>query len=327
MEGTGRGREVEGAGRRPDLAEKVYAGERLTRADGEALCAGDDLVWLGGLAQRRRTDRHADRVLVELTAGEPVPAPESYPDLLRELSVAQPDGVPVVVTATDVRRFATATGRFVEEILDELVDAGLGGLAGGDLEIVEPDGGQSASGWADWSRIHRAAHRRGLRTVATMRHGRAEQPGQRIDQLLRIRELQDETGGFITFVPLRHPYDGVTPAPSPAESLKTFAVARLLLDNVPHVRASWAAYGLSTAQLALNFGADELAGSLAEYRLLHTDGDHPAPATPDREELLDLVWDAGFRPVERDARYTVVREYEAPVPLAQRRAEPQRIWA
>ncbi|MEE6261159.1 aminofutalosine synthase MqnE [Plantactinospora sonchi] len=313
-------------GRKRELEEKVYAGERLTRADGEALFASDDLVWVGRLAHRRRTDRHADRVLVEADGVAPVPAPDSYADLLRALGSASSGDAPVVVTATDVRRYATAVDRPAEEILRELVEAGLDTLTGGDLEIVDPDGGPT-TGWPDWARVHRSAHAGGLRTTATMRHGHGEEPRHRIDQLLRLRELQDETGGFVAFVPLRHPYDLSASAASPAESLKTFAVSRLLLDNVSHLRASWAAYGPSVAQLALNFGADELTGSLAEHRLLHTDGGYQAPAVPSREELLDLVWDAGFQPVERDARYTVVREYEAPVPLARRRAEPQRIWA
>lgn len=101
------------------------------------------------------------------------------------------------------------------------------------------------------------------------------------------------------------------PAPSPAESLRAFALARLLLDEAVHVVASLPTHGAPLAQLALNFGADDLV----------------CPADADREDVVHLIWDAGLRPVERDGEYGVVREYDPPVPLAERRADPQRIWA
>ena len=109
--------------------------------------------------------------------------------------------------------------------------------------------------------------------------------------------------------------------------LKTFAVSRLMLDNFAHVKVFWVMHGLSTSQLALNYGADDMDGSVVEYKITH-DADHFG--TPDkltRENLLDLIRDAGFQPKERNTRYEVLRSYDRPVALAERRAEPQAVWA
>ena len=111
-----------------------------------------------------------------------------------------------------------------------------------------------------------------------------------------------------------------------SQSLKTFAVSRLLFDNVPHVKCFWVMHGLSLAQLSLNFGVDDLDGSVVEYKITHDADAYGTPDTMHREDLLQLIWDAGFQPVERNTHYQVVREYEPPVSLEQRRAEPQQVW-
>jgi aminodeoxyfutalosine synthase len=174
-----------------------------------------------------------------------------------------------------------------------------------------------------------------------MLYGHIEEPRHRVDHVLRLRELQDETGGFQVFIPLRYQHDFVdaadgkirnriqarTTMAAPAESLKTFAVSRLLFDNVPHVKCFWVMHGLSVAQLSLNFGVDDLDGSVVEYKITHDADEYGTPNTMHREDLLHLIWDAGFQPVERNTRYEVVREYDPPVPLAERRAEPQQVWA
>jgi aminodeoxyfutalosine synthase len=146
--------------------------------------------------------------------------------------------------------------------------------------------------------------------MATMLYGHIEEPSHRVDHVVRLRELQDETGGFETFILLRP-----TMAVAPIESLKTFAVSRLLFDNAPHVTCSLVTHGSSIAQLTLNFGADDLAGSSGDAAAMH------------RGDLLNLIWDAGFRPVERSERFEVVREYDAAPSLADRRSEPQQVWA
>jgi aminodeoxyfutalosine synthase len=183
--------------------------------------------------------------------------------------------------------------------------------------------------WEDWSRIHRLAHAKGLRTPATMLYGHIEEPRHRVDHVLRLRELQDETGGFAVFIPLRFHNDNNRlshlPMATPAEALTTFAVSRLLFDNIDHVKCFWVMHGLDTAQLALSFGADDLDGSVVEYKITHDADGYGTPDKLTRDGLLDLIRDAGFRPVERNTRYEILREYDGPDP--DRRREPQPVWA
>ena len=190
-----------------------------------------------------------------------------------------------------------------------------------------------ATHWEDWSRIHRLAHAKGLRTPATMLYGHIEEPRHRVDHVLRLRELQDETGGFAVFIPLRFQHDFhdskdgkvrnrlmTQPMATGVEALKTFAVSRLLLDNFDHVKCFWVMHGLSTAQLALNYGADDLDGSVVEYKITHDADNFGTPDKMTREDLLELIRDAGFTPVERNTRYEVIREFEGPEPGAARGA-------
>jgi aminodeoxyfutalosine synthase len=315
------------AGLKRALEDKVYAGERLSREDGLALFESDDLAWLGRLAHDKRTEVNGDRVLFaasrqldlagvddvvgrargmrddDLTEVHIVNAVHTgrprhyYPGLLRDLRAELPGVGLAGFSAGEILELEKSGG----DVLDELTNAGLDSLAAGN------------GPWEDWSRIHRLAHGKGMKTPASMLYGYDEEPAHRVDHLLRLRELQDETGGFAVFIPLRHRPDSVDGrAAAPAESLKTFAVSRLLFDNVAHVSASTVTHELSVAQLALNFGADEFDGSAAEYH------------TPD---LLNLIWDAGLRPVRRTVRYEVVREYDAAPGFAARRSEPQQVWA
>ncbi|GAA4919724.1 aminodeoxyfutalosine synthase [Stackebrandtia albiflava] len=268
-----------------------------------------------------------------------------YPRVLRELKAALPEVSLKAFTATEVQWFEKISGLSADEILDELIDAGLASLTGGGAEIFDWEVRQHIVDhdchWEDWSRIHRLAHHKGLKTPATMLYGHIEEPRHRVDHVLRLRELQDQTGGFAVFIPLRYQHDfhdsrdgkvrnriqERTTMASPTESLRTFAVSRLLLDNFDHVKCFWVMHGLDVAQLSLNFGADDLDGSVVEYKITHDADSYGTPATMHREDLLELIRDAGFTPVERDTRYRVIREYDPPVPLARRRSEPQRVWA
>jgi aminodeoxyfutalosine synthase len=392
------------AGLKREIEEKVYAGERLSRADGVALYSSDDLAWLGRLAHHRRTGRSGDRVLFDVNRhlnltnvcgascaycsfqrkpGErdaytmeieeavararetvaretpddrptelhivnglhPTLPWDYYPAVLSALRAALPTVRLNAFTATEVHWFERISGRPAGELLDELIGAGLDSLTGGGADIFDPEVRQRIVDhdchWEDWSRIHRLAHARGVRTPSTMLYGHIEEPRHRVDHVLRLRELQDETGGFTTFAPQRYLHDAVAPADggirnrlqaqnamaAPAESLKTLAVSRLLFDNVPHVRCSRATHGLSVTQLALNFGVDDVDGSVIEHGIVQVAGGDGAPGAMRREALLHLIWDAGFRPVERDTRYDVLREYAAPPSLAERRSEPQQVWA
>src|SRR4029450_6029565 len=120
---------------------------------------------------------------------------------------------------------------------------------------------------------------------------------------------------------IRNRLQARTTMASPAESLKTFAVSRLLFDNVPHVKCFWVMHGLSVAQLSLNFGVDDLDGSVVEYKITHYADSYGTPNTRHREHLLPLIGEAGSQPVERNTKYEVVREYDKPTSLAERRAE------
>jgi len=262
-----------------------------------------------------------------------------YPRVLRELKAALPHVALKAFTATEVHWFEEISGLPVDEVLDELIDAGLESLTGGGAEIFDWEVRQHIvdhrTHWEDWSRIHRIAHGKGLRTPATMLYGHVEQPRHRVDHVLRLRELQDETGGFQVFIPLRFQHDPGDarnqlqnqPMATPAESLTTFAVSRLLFDNVPHVKCFWVMHGTSLAQLSLNFGVDDLDGSVVEYKITHDADNYGTPDTLHRDDLLTLIRDAGFIPVERNTRYETVRVYDGPTPLAQRRAEPQPMWS
>jgi aminodeoxyfutalosine synthase len=268
-----------------------------------------------------------------------------YPRVLKELKAALPNVNLKAFTATEVQWFEKISGLSADEILDELIEAGLESLTGGGAEIFDWEVRQHIVDhdchWEDWSRIHRLAHAKGLRTPATMLYGHIEEPRHRVDHVLRLREMQDETGGFAVFIPLRYQHDFVdaqdgkvrnriqvqTTMASPTESLRTFAVSRLLLDNFDHVKCFWVMHGLDVAQLSLNFGADDLDGSVVEYKITHDADDYGTPNTMHRADLLELIRDAGFTPVERNTRYEVVRTYDPPVSAAERRAEPQDVWA
>ncbi len=256
-----------------------------------------------------------------------------YPRALRELKAALPGVALKAFTATEIHWFEEISGLGADEILDELIDAGLESLTGGGAEIFDWDVRKQIvdhkTHWEDWSRIHRLAHAKGLRTPATMLYGHIEEPRHRVDHVLRLRELQDETGGFVVFIPLRFHNDNNRlshlPMATPAEALTTFAVSRLLFDNVEHVKCFWVMHGLSTAQLALTFGADDLDGSVVEYKITHDADGYGTPDKMTRDDLLDLIRDAGFRPVERNTRYQVLREYDGPD--STRRDQPQPVWA
>ena len=255
-----------------------------------------------------------------------------YPRVLRELKAALPSVALKAFTATEIHWFEKISGLSADEVLDELIDAGLESLTGGGAEIFDWEIRQQIvdhdTHWEDWSRIHRLAHQKGLRTPCTMLYGHIEEPRHRVDHVLRLRELQDETGGFAVFIPLRFQHDAAAirvtgcriarPMATGAEALKTFAVTRLLFDNVPHVKNFWVMHGLTTASLSLYFGADDLDGSVVEYKITHDADGFGTPNTMTRDDLLDLIRDAGFRPVERDTRYGTIREYDGSDP---RRAE------
>jgi aminodeoxyfutalosine synthase len=200
------------------------------------------------------------------------------------------------------------------EALVRLRAAGLDTMPGGGAEVFSPRLQKllrytGKAGADRWLEIHRIAHGLGIRSNATMLYGHVETLAERVEHLLRLRALQDETGGFLTFVPLLYQVGDTRLVPrqaSPVDSLRTVATARLLLDNFPHVEAYWVMLGEATASIALGFGADDVNGTLVDERIAHAAG-ADSPAGLAREQILRMIRDAGRVPVERDALYNVVR--------------------
>ena len=163
-----------------------------------------------------------------------------------------------------------------------------------------------------WIEIHRIAHGLGIKSNCTMLYGHVETHEERVDHLLQLRALQDETGGFQAFVPLVfHPENTalrrITKA-SGVEDLRLIAVSRLLLDNIPHIKAYWIMLGIKTAQVALAFGADDLDGTVVEEKIFH-DAGADSPQEVPLDELVSLIRAAGREPVERDTVYNVVQRH------------------
>lgn len=233
-----------------------------------------------------------------------------YTDLLRGLKSVRPDIHLKCFTAVEIAFFADTYGMADEEVLRELTAAGLDSLPGGGAEIFAPRVRKKIShDKADADRylsIHRLAHRMGIRSNVTMLYGHIETFEDRVDHMLRVRALQDETGGFQAFIPLAfHPDNNQMrklPAPTASDTLRVHAVARLLLDNVPHVKAFWIATGVEVAQIALWYGANDLDGTVQEERIYHMAGSR-TPEALSSADIRRLISVAGREPIERDTLY------------------------
>jgi aminodeoxyfutalosine synthase len=213
-------------------------------------------------------------------------------------------------TAVEINWFAYLTKQPYEWILNELKQAGLGSLPGGGAEIFDPGVRakicEHKADSENWIEIHRTAHQLGLRSNATMLYGHVEQAEHRIDHLLKLRDLQDETGGFQTFIPLAfHPENtgmSYLPKPSASMDLKVMALSRLMLDNFDHIKAYWIMLGEQTAQVALSFGADDLDGTVV-HELIYHDAGAKTPEGLTVDQLHRLIREAGCEPIERDTLY------------------------
>lgn len=224
-------------------------------------------------------------------------------------------------TAVEWDWFARLTGRPTRDILAEFKDAGLGSLPGGGAEIFHPEVRdiicEHKADTDSWLRIHREAHELGLRSNATMLYGHIEKPLHRIDHLCKLRELQDQTGGFQTLIPLAfHPDNTKLGAEhkiqkaSAIMDLRMIAISRLMLDNFPHIKAYWIMLGIPTAQLALSYGADDIDGTVVHEKIYHDAGsDTPQELTV--AQLRRLIEEAGRVPVERDTLYNAVIRSDA----------------
>ena len=243
-----------------------------------------------------------------------------YLNLIRLLHGAFPHLHLKAWTAVEINWCEFLTRRSPRSILAELIDAGLGSMPGGGAEIFHPEiRDQICEHKADatrWLDVHRAAHELGLKTNCTMLYGHLETAYHRVDHLLRLRELQDETKGFQTFIPLAfHPENtGLShlKKPSALDDLRTIAVSRLMLDNIPHIKAYWIMLGIGTAQTALAYGADDLDGTV-RHELIYHDAGATTPELLSVEQIQALIRESGRQPVERDTLYReVLRSSENP---------------
>jgi aminodeoxyfutalosine synthase len=242
---------------------------------------------------------------------------EYYERMVQAIHAAHPEVQIKAFTAAEIDYWWRRWKIEPAEALARLKAVGLQSMPGGGAEIFSPRLARllKYTGKADpdrWCEIHGIAHGLGIRTNATMLYGHVETPAERVDHLLRLRVQQDLSGGFVTFVPLAYQVAATrlrerqTP---PTDSLRTIAVARLLLDNFPHVEAYWVTLGEQTASIALHFGADDVNGTLEDERIQHLSGAE-TPAGLARERLFRMIRDAGKIPVERDALYNVIQVYD-----------------
>ncbi len=237
-----------------------------------------------------------------------------YTDLLSGMKRVRPGIHLKCFTAVEIAFFADHYGKTDEQVLVELREAGLDSLPGGGAEIFAPRVRRKISyDKCDGDRyiaVHRTAHRLGMRTNMTMLYGHIETLAERVDHILQVRALQDETGGLQAFIPLAFHNDNnqmrKLPAPTGTDTLRTHAVARLLLDNVDHIKAYWISSGVELAQTALWFGADDLDGTVQEETIYHMAGS-TTPTALSTEQIERLIRDAGREPIERDTLYNVVR--------------------
>jgi len=213
-------------------------------------------------------------------------------------------------TPVEIDWFSRQTKKPIRAVLEDMIDAGVGSLPGGGAEIFHPEVRdricEHKADARNWLDIHRTAHELGLKSNCTMLYGHIEQAYHRIDHLIRLRDLQDETGGFQTFIPLAfHPDNtGLShiKKPNALMDLRTMAVSRLMLDNIAHMKAYWIMLGIGTAQVALAYGADDIDGTV-RHELIYHDAGAETPEILSVEQIRQLIQEAGREPVERDTLY------------------------
>ncbi|RMG59933.1 MAG: aminofutalosine synthase MqnE [Deltaproteobacteria bacterium] len=238
---------------------------------------------------------------------------EWYLQMLKEIKRVAPEIHIQAFTAVEIDYFSRISGLSLEEVFEKLLDAGLGSLPGGGAEIFSPSVRnricpEKISG-ERWLQVMRVAHRMGIRSNATMLYGHLESVEDRVDHLLALRDLQDETGGFQAFIPLAfHPKNteierGYT---SGLDDLRTLAVSRIILDNFDHIKAFWIMVGEKIAQLSLLYGVDDIDGTVVEEKITHAAGALTGEEMS-VDEIVTLIKQVGKVPVQRDTLYNVVR--------------------
>jgi len=358
------------------IAEKVEAGERISREDAIALFDTDDLLAVGRMAdlinRRLNGDRvyyvanqhinptnvcilnkvcvfcsygvrplaedaytmSLDEVYAEAEAARHAPTREFhivgglhpklplsyYTEMIRGLKQRHPRVQIKALTAVEIAHLARIEGCETKDVLLELQASGLDAMPGGGAEVFSPavratiaDRKLAAD---EWLQVHREAHELGIPTNCTLLYGHVESSADRVDHMMMLRDLQDETRGFSTFIPLAwHPDNTALGREMGVEGnrtggvddLKALAVGRIFLDNVPHIKTHWIMVTTKVSQIALSFGVDDLEGTVVLEKVTHAAG-ADTPVRLDLDEIVRLIRDAGKTPVERDSLYNSVLE-------------------
>ncbi len=251
-----------------------------------------------------------------VSAHNPNDGAEWYMGAFRKVRAALPDIHIKAMTAAEVDFLHRKYGYSYDEVLDMMIESGVDSMPGGGAEIFDEkvreylcSGKVKSDQWID---IHRKWHQRGKESNATMLFGHIESRAHRIDHMFRLRKLQDETGGFNAFIPLVYQKENnflkVKDFPTGQEILKTYAISRIVLDNIPHIKAYWATSTIGLALIAQEFGADDLDGTIQKESIQSAAGAASANGMA-IDDFVSLIKNAGFIPVERDSLYNELKVY------------------
>ena len=252
-----------------------------------------------------------------VSAHNPEVGYEYYMNIIKEIKKEIPNIHIKAFTAAEVNFLSELSGKNYEEVLDDMIEAGVDSMPGGGAEIFDENirnkicKGKVSS--ENWLKIHKLWHKRGKKSNATMLFGHIENRAHRIDHMLRLKELQEETGGFNAFIPLvyqrENNYLKVEKFLTGVEILKTVAISRIILDNIPHIKAYWPTFTLNLALVAQEYGADDIDGTIQKESIQSAAGANSKRGL-DMEELIYQIKDAGFIPVERDSLYNEIKIYK-----------------
>jgi aminodeoxyfutalosine synthase len=240
-----------------------------------------------------------------------------YLDMVREIKKNFPNVDVKAFTAVEIDFFHKKFKLPIEEVLLQLKDAGVGTMPGGGAEVFSERVRKllfnQKIGAKTWFEVHRTAHKLGIPTNATLLYGHVETYEERVIHMMKLREAQDQTGGFLTFIPLAFQPGDTTIKPkdeftSAIDDLKTIAISRLMLDNFPHIKAYWVMLTEEVASVALNFGADDMDGTVGGEKIAH-DAGAVSPMTLAKDQIIKIIRDAGKIPVERDVYYNPINIY------------------
>jgi len=265
----------------------------------------------------KRAYQNGAKELHIVSAHNPIVGIDWYMGAFKKIKSQIPDIHIKALTAAEVNFLAESEGLDYDEVIDLMIDSGVDSMPGGGAEIFDEEirdficKGKVSS--ENWLKIHKKWHERGRMSNATMLFGHIESRSHRIDHMIRLRTLQDETKGFNAFIPLVYQKDNnylkVEEFPTAQEILKTYAISRIVLDNIPHIKAYWATSTIGLALLAQEFGADDLDGTIEKESIQSAAGANSSNGMK-MNEFVELIKNSGFIPVERDSLYNELRIFE-----------------